>query len=525
MSMKRLLYLAAFWMTALPLAAQTDLDAFRHSQYGLSGSARALGLGGAYTAVGGDLGSATINPAGLAIYRRSTFSISPQFLAARTNTAFLDGNDRETTSNLGLPSWGFVFTGKNYYNDGRGRREVEEGLKTYSFAIGANQVENYTRSVDVTGFNTESSISDFFSERANSTGSSRDFIDPNSLAGLASLTYVVDTLLNQPAQYYPAVNGGDIQQRLLLDESGRRNEIFLALAGNIEDFLYFGATLGIQTVRYQNSLTFEELDTEDNHEFLQNNPDFPLESPMNEIVYDYDFSTRGTGINVKMGVIVRPTDAFRIGLSLHSPTYFNLRDEFNVSLTQNFSTLNGTFDAAAALEPGEYRYSLVTPYRASIGAMYLFGKRGFLTADVEYNDFSTASLSADDYDFRFENDNIELLYTPTLNYRVGGELRFGPLNLRAGAAFMGDPFADARKQYLDYADLETVRSINSGGRMIFSGGFGFRQPNYYFDVTLINQQQEEVFTPYATVSTDIYNPAAVISASRTALLMTIGFNF
>lgn len=529
--MRHRLVVLLLFVGILPLGiSQNETDAFRYSQTGITGSARSLGMGGAYSAVGADLASASINPAGLAVYRTSSFSVSPQFALNRTTSNFLDATATESATVFNIPSWGFNFTGKNYINTGEAKVEVKEGLKTYTFAVGVNQLENYSRSVDVTGFNTESSISDFFSEQANFTGQTRDFIEPNSFAGLAAQTYVVDTLLGQAAVYYPAVNGGDISQRVNLEETGRRNEIFLSMAGNFEDVLYFGATLGIQTLRYSQSLFFQETDTENLHEFLQNNPDFPLESPMNEIRYVNEFSTRGTGINVSMGVIVRPTDALRLGLSVKSPTYFRLTDEFSGSLSQEYAVLlpNGTLgseELSASFFPGAYRYSLSTPYQATAGIMYLFGKMGFLSADIDYTDYTAANLSADDYDFRTENDNIGAFYQSTINYRVGGELRMGIFRLRAGAAVQGDPLTDELKQYLDYDDLVTIQSISSGGRTFLSGGFGVRQPKYFFDVTVINQRREDVYTPYFTESTAVYNPAVVSQSSTFRLVSTIGFTF
>lgn len=528
--MKHLAVLCVLILTGSQLVAQNETDAFRYSQTGISGSARAMGLGGAYSAVGADLASASINPAGLAVYRNNTFSISPQFSLNRTTSDFLDGRATVGNTQLNVPSWGFTFTGKNYYETGNERREVQEGLKSYTFAIGVNQLENYNRTIDVTGFNTESSISDFFSEQANFTGETRDFINPNSFAGLGARTFVVDTLLGQPASYYPAVNGGDITQRVNLAETGRRNEIFISMAGNFEDVVYFGASLGIQTLRYTQSLFLQETDTEGQHEFLQNNPDFPLESPMNVIRYENEFSTRGTGINVSMGVIVRPTDPLRIGLSVQSPTYFNLTDQFNIDLSQEYAIIlpNGNLgseELSASIEPGQYRYSLATPFRATVGAMYLLGKAGFITADVEYTDFSAANLSAEDYDFRPENDNIQAFYRSAVNYRVGGELRSGIFRLRAGAAFHGDPLTDDLKQYLDYEDLVSIRSISSGGKTFFTGGFGIRQPKYFLDVTLVNERQEDVYTPYSTASTEIYNPTVVSTTSSFRVITTLGFTF
>ena len=409
-----LLILSSF----LSLYGQNELDAFRHSQFGLSGTARSLGMAGAYSAVGADLSSATNNPAGLGVYRSSSFVISPMISFVNSKSEFLGETDNKSSSYFDLPSLGMVFHKQNFYDNGREIVEVNQGLKSYTFAIGYNRMESYDRELSVTGYNTESSISDMFAETANNDGFPYYQLDPASLPGLAFNTFSIDTILGSENIYYPAVNGGEIQQLAELTESGRRSEWFMALAGNLDDFIYFGGSLGIQRVNYSQTLYFQEDDINNLHEGLQPDPFFPLETPMNQIRYTESFSTRGFGINGQLGVIVRPADPLRIGLSLKSPTYFSLTDRFSTELAQNYTIdlgqTTGTEELTEATDPAQYRYSLVTPYKITGGLMYLFGKSGFITADVDYTDFSFANLDASDYDFRTENNNIDDLYKELL---------------------------------------------------------------------------------------------------------------
>ena len=51
-------------------------------------SARVAGLGGAFTSLGADLSSMSINPAGLGMYRSSALAISMDFSTARTTNAY-----------------------------------------------------------------------------------------------------------------------------------------------------------------------------------------------------------------------------------------------------------------------------------------------------------------------------------------------------------------------------------------------------------------------------------------------------
>ena len=62
--------------------AQNEIQALRYSQYTLFGTARYQGMGGAMDALGGDFSAASVNPAGLGIYRKSEASFTPSFVIA-----------------------------------------------------------------------------------------------------------------------------------------------------------------------------------------------------------------------------------------------------------------------------------------------------------------------------------------------------------------------------------------------------------------------------------------------------------
>ena len=60
---------SAFLLSGGAVFAQGEMDAYKFSQYVLSGTARYLGMGGAFGALGGDISAMGGNPAGLGIYR------------------------------------------------------------------------------------------------------------------------------------------------------------------------------------------------------------------------------------------------------------------------------------------------------------------------------------------------------------------------------------------------------------------------------------------------------------------------
>ena len=58
----------------ITVEAQNEMQALRYSQYNPFGTARYAAQGGAIGALGSDLSSVFVNPAGLGFYRSSEFS-------------------------------------------------------------------------------------------------------------------------------------------------------------------------------------------------------------------------------------------------------------------------------------------------------------------------------------------------------------------------------------------------------------------------------------------------------------------
>ena len=76
--MKYPVYLALGTLAILPLtlSAQSPVDAYNLSQTELRGTARFMSMGGAFTALGGDLSTLNQNPAGIGIYRSSEVGLT-----------------------------------------------------------------------------------------------------------------------------------------------------------------------------------------------------------------------------------------------------------------------------------------------------------------------------------------------------------------------------------------------------------------------------------------------------------------
>ena len=142
--MRKAIFTALVSLTAATAVAQTMYDGLTFSQNNYYGTARSIGMGNAMTAVGGDLGSIGINPAGSAVAGYSQFTITPNLTISSMSSSYsaypINNSDiflNERTKNLarvtlpnigatlnwstgnssGLTSitYGFLFNGTNDY--------------------------------------------------------------------------------------------------------------------------------------------------------------------------------------------------------------------------------------------------------------------------------------------------------------------------------------------------------------------------------------------------------------------------
>ena len=141
--MKRLLFSMAILFGFGTLKAQVPADALRFSAYEVLGTARNVGIGGGIGALGADFSVLSTNPAGLASYRRSEFTVTPSLYLDNTE-ATLDGSNPNVQKNkfaFNLNNLGFVFS----------RQGRNPNWRTTNLGIGINRIANFQTKFDVSG--------------------------------------------------------------------------------------------------------------------------------------------------------------------------------------------------------------------------------------------------------------------------------------------------------------------------------------------------------------------------------------
>ena len=369
-----------------------------------------------------------------------------------------------------------------------------------------NRVADFTRDYSYSGTNTNSSGSFVFEADANNNPNGAEFGSGPGYLGRQSHLLDTGTINGQPG-YVSVVNpttNSPVKQLTNVRERGGMSEFLLSWGGNYQDKLLLGATIGIPYVHYTREKTYQEQDLSGN-----TNNDFANFS------YGEDLRTNGIGINAKLGFIYKPSDYFRIGGAVHTPSWISLHDQVDYNLTANTEQFYGTNSATAATT---YDYSLSTPWKAVASATALFGPYGFLTVDYEYVDYSTSRFRFDnadrDYE-RFVNNDIKTSYRAASNIRAGIEVKLDVISLRGGFGYYGNPY-----QSSVYKD---------GERYDFSAGIGFRMRYSFIDIGFIHHDYKNEEQPYNLPNEAPYlglaAPTAGLHTNQTNAVLTFGWKF
>lgn len=462
--MKKLPLLAALFVHLIA-TAQTDLDAFRYSQRSVAGTARYISMGGAFTALGGDLTTLSHNPAGQGIYRSSELTFSSSIFTGNSRSDYLGENTTDGRTNFNIPNVGVVLTAKQ--ND---QSVNASGWQSWNFGFAYNRLMDFHNVRSFEGYNTTSSLVDYFAQQAN--GIYPDNLDRFN-EDLAYQTYLINPDSN--LFYSSAAAGGNVLQRRSSESRGSIAESSLTFSGNYGNKLYLGGSIGIVSLRYREDTYFDEIDTQNQHDSL--------------LQYEYAnfLNTQGSGFNMKFGFIYRASDLFRIGGAIHTPTWYNMSDAYS-------STIGSKFDKGKsyryASPEGAFDYNYRSPFRAMLGVGLVFSKVGLLSVDYEFSDVGQSAFRAPGYGFSQVNADIRRKYDATHTLRAGTEWRLDNVSLRAGYGFTTSPISDGYR--VEGSDFSQSR---------FSGGIGFREKNFFIDLGFLYSLTKEYLQPYTLDNT------------------------
>ncbi len=457
--------------------AQVAEDALILSRWHYDGDARVTAMGGAFTALGGNLSSASMNPAGLGLYRSNDFSFSLGGNLNNTTGTYLNATSDAHNYRTIMPNIGIAMSSPNIDN-----LENNDGPKSWTFAIGYNQLYNYNRSYNFDAYNGTDSYLDMVRTNLNDGN-----FDQYEIFNNSELVFY-DTTSSQYTHDYIAPGGAyGTQQQKFITEIGSIGEYYISGAANYNENFYFGGTIGIQSVYLKRRFGISETPTND--------------ITLNWFDYSETLFTQGIGINAKVGFIYSPIYWAKVGASFHSPTVYKLNDE-------KVENIDALFSFGTTSESISYYYSdyeILSPMRINAGASFLIFRRALLSVDYEYVDHSLAQINSTSYAFSQENQDIEDYYQPTHMVKVGGEFKLLIFSIRAGGFYGTSPF-------------QSELANKDNNRIGYAGGVGIRSGSYYFDFAF-SQMMEDFKTGFYN------NQMGEVESTKSKFLATVGFRF
>ncbi len=437
------------------------------SQYDYGGSARIQSLGGAQTALGADISSALSNPAGLGLYNKSEVSLTPAVYYFGGNSDYLGGRSDFGRTKFNIGNFGLALQ-KNINS--------EIGFLSGTFAISFSKINNFNQQYSINGFNRVNDILDYYAQNANQfakgswpvhTRQAFDVFLIDEFQDPTTNQFFHDRLIeNEKPQYAP------VHQFEEITTSGSQNQWSISYGANVKDVFFIGGGVGIQSLRYE----IEKYYVED---YASGN-----------ILMDMDLleqlEIRGAGINANIGILARPINSLMIGASIISPTILTLSEISNISTLSNYDNYeynNETIlNEELVSEEYVFDYQITTPARYNTGATFFIGKNGFLTADVEFVDYSKIKFDSQDDPLSDQQLIAQTEFKNTVNYKFGGEARLDNVRIRLGYALQKSPYVN---------DGGINRDVTK-----YTAGIGYRNSKFYTDLSTVFQTGVTSYSPY-----------------------------
>lgn len=544
----------------LSAQAQSMYDAYTFADINYIGTAKSAGLANAVTALGGDLGTIGINPAGSAVAGYSQFTVTPALSLAvgRTHYALSPNSASEPGQNNFYPAFKLPNIGVSTRYDTDGG-----AVRSFTFAFVCNTVTDYNSRMVSKGMN---SLSSRFGEMAAAATdlniapadlASNNFYDNSAYSNYwdTAMGYDIglinsfgtnneyvgcsEVLTDKGDHFVPSA----LRQTSTVTHLGYKSDMLINFGFNIKDRLFLGLNLGIPMIEYSNIENFQEV--------AQTVEDFPVsftysdgsteDTYFSDAIYRYNYYTKATGVYLKAGLIWLPSNSLRVGLAFQTRTVMNVEESWQHSGKVAYD--NGKSYSGSG-EEGWYNYTLYTPAVLDAGLAWTFGRKGLISLDYELVNYSRMQFESSDYyedDYSYENTAMRTFSGPAHNIRLGVELNVAPeFSLRAGASLKTSP----EKYYKDSTGAEvTYDDYNNDyylGRKTLLGsgthykdyvigaaaGCGFNPSGSFFaDFALQGTlYPATVFQPYYDYNT-VYSPRISQRRLLCAAVVTLGWRF
>ena len=538
--MNRRTLIAFVAMLPFTVVAQNAFDSYQLSRNDLRGTARFMSMGGAFGALGGDLSTLNQNPGGIGIYRKSEVGFTLDIDMQSTQTASTVDKVKDSQTKVQVNNIGYIgssYTGSSilpYFNWGFSYGRVNSFNRRYRGTTDMNgSLSNY-----IAGFTSKEGWSSDYLKRNEENYGAFDHAPWMSI--LAYNSFMINPV-GGTANYNGLWGNGTYGvSDFSVEEKGFVDEYEINLGGNFLNTVYWGIGFGIDDIEYQRLVYYEE---------YLNNAQIPVYNdgqivagPPTETAKDVGFGLdsykhiSGTGFNFKAGVIVKPINELRLGLAVHTPTYYNLIETSDAVVDYGYGYSDGEIKPGYTGTPtSQMNWKLRTPWRLMASAAAVLGANAIVSVDYEYRPYQDITAKDDNgYNLTDVNGDIKNYYKAANIIRIGAEYRVSNnFSVRAGYAFESTPTgsdikSDKIQMFTDnYDTTGTMPSYSlDNSTQYITCGIGYRYKAFYADAAYVHKSRKSEYHPYTAANGYTANPyTAEVSSSNNNIVLSVGFKF
>lgn len=539
--MKKIIYpaitLALCITNTFDVHAQSAVDALQLTQNDFKGTARYMSMGGAFTALGGDLSAIGLNPGGIGVYRSSEIAatLDIDFQKSKGKSPGITSTNTQTKAYCN--NFGYV-----------GTAILKGALQTFSWGVTYNRAVSFDRVMSGRAATVNTSLTNYIAAYTQGVpadnllfgekDSYNPYFDSNYdwLSILAYNSYLINTVNGSPSTYQGLFGQGTVSDaEMSIQEKGYIDNYQFTFGGNVSNFLYWGLAIGINDLRYVRNAYFSE--SMDGAMVYADNKSGYTTGKAEYGLYN-DKLVTGTGWNLSFGVIVKPVQALRIGASIKSPTWYKLDESYIGSVDYFMAPDRGNpFSGTEYTDEAYFSWKLRSPWRFNIGAALVLGTKAIVSADYEvqaYNDMTMQRAFYDNYGYisGFEdaeelNEDIRNYTQAASNVRLGFEYRVTPkLSARIGynlqLSNIKNEYSNGAKEILT-SGTDPSFSLDKTTNYI-SAGLGYKFGNFYADATYMHKTATSTMHPYTSYGT-VDAPYFDVTQNDNSVILSVGFKF
>ncbi len=558
--MRKLYFVLSMGCLATGAFAQSAIDAYRFSQPDLRGTARFMGMGGAFGALGGDLSTLSQNPAGIGVYRSNElgFTLDLDVQKSTSDARGLKTSDNQT---------------KFYLDNIGGVATIRLGssvIPNLNFGFTYNKAVSFNRRYKGSIDKLQTSMSNYIAGIANNqeltvpdveTTDTYDPYNPNDggiqapwLAILGYDSYLINPKGNPNNPSWMGQFGDRTSGKANFDvtERGSVDEYNIAFGGNISNVVYWGMNFDIINFDYRLDAGYGEDLT---GAYVYN--------PTTDIVAPTDsrwrmrnaYRANGTGFNYQLGVIVKPIQELRLGLAFHTPTWYNMTETYSAGTSMQYYGQNLSASTNDGY-PGSQDYNFNSPWKVIASVAGVIGSKFIISADYEWNGYKTMKFSEAnnyyggdgywddpwDYDYysvtpaslnndpyAYENEDIKNVYRHTDTFRIGAEYRVTPsFSVRAGYSHVSSPVeSKAKNNDMTIFTAGTIPNYRfDNDTNYITCGLGYRHKGFYIDLAYVYKQMSSEYHAFTPDPKSSYqSPSAKLTFNNSRIVLSTGLKF